>query len=212
MLLAADGHAPQQEDFRYGLPEYGEIAAIACAPGLRPMAAYVPPWWRRGLHTDSTVSDSVRRECGDDPPSPTRRFPSSPPIPASLPATESPPRVDSRRPRDTRILSHPDEPTPASIPGPTPTPLGPQHGTLTFRGKASYGDLVLEYLGSNSFKVLPTEQIVRRPGSKKTAPAPVPVPVPVAATEKKGKKKGAKSASQPPVIAKQKANDKHVTQ
>ena len=31
-----------------------------------------------------------------------------------------------------------------------------EDGTLTFRGKAAYGDLVLEYLGANSFKVLAT--------------------------------------------------------
>jgi hypothetical protein len=90
-----------------------------------------------------------------------------------------------------------------------------EDGIITFRGKTAYGDLVLEYLGSNSFKVLPTEQIVRRPGSgKKVAPAPVPVPVPAPEKKpvtKKVAKKTAK-ASQPPVIAKQKARDTHVTQ
>jgi hypothetical protein len=40
-------------------------------------------------------------------------------------------------------------------------------GKLIPRGKMAYGDGVLEYLGPNSFKVLPTEQIVRRPGSAK---------------------------------------------
>jgi hypothetical protein len=83
------------------------------------------------------------------------------------------------------------------------------------RGKTAYGDGVLEYLGANSFKVLATDQIVRRPGSAKTAAAPAPVPVPAktdATPVKKGKKKASKSSSQPPVIAKQKANDKHLTQ
>src|SRR5579862_1903407 len=49
--------------------------------------------------------------------------------------------------------------------------------TLVPRGKTAYGDGVLEYLGSNSFKVLATEEIVRRPGSKKAAaPAAATVP------------------------------------
>lgn len=33
---------------------------------------------------------------------------------------------------------------------------------LVPRGKTAYGDGVLEYIGSNAFKVLPTEQIVRK--------------------------------------------------
>jgi len=88
-----------------------------------------------------------------------------------------------------------------------------EDGTLTFRGKTAYGDLVLEYVGSNSFKVLPTEQIVRRPGSgKKAAPAPVPAKTEAAKpVTKKAAKKTAK-ASQPPVAPKQKARDTHVTQ
>jgi hypothetical protein len=48
-------------------------------------------------------------------------------------------------------------------------------GKLIPRGKTAYGDGVLEYLAENSFKVLATEQIVRRPSSKKkaaVAPAP----------------------------------------
>ncbi len=40
---------------------------------------------------------------------------------------------------------------------------------LAPRGKTAYGDGVLEYLGENSFKVLPTEQIIRRPGSQESA-------------------------------------------
>src|SRR5580704_19297132 len=38
-----------------------------------------------------------------------------------------------------------------------------EDGTITHRGKVAYGDLVLIYENKNSFKVLPTEQIVRRP-------------------------------------------------
>jgi hypothetical protein len=73
----------------------------------------------------------------------------------------------------------------------TRTPEG-----LKPRGKTAYGDGILEYLGSSSFKVLSNEEIVRRPGSGKTqAAAPAPVPAaPVAATEKKGKKKASKVA------------------
>jgi len=88
-------------------------------------------------------------------------------------------------------------------------------GTLTHRGKVAYGDLVLEYLAENSFKVLPTEQIVRRPTSRKKAAATVavatptvPVPTPTEApkaTGKKAGKKASKSASVPPVAPKQKA-------
>jgi hypothetical protein len=89
-------------------------------------------------------------------------------------------------------------------------------GKLIPRGKVAYGDGVLEYLGENSFKVLPTEQIVRRPGGKKAAPAEAKPAVkaeaaPVATT---GKKKAAKSRTslKPPVVAKQKARDTHVSQ
>src|SRR5260370_5808681 len=85
-------------------------------------------------------------------------------------------------------------------------------GKLIPRGKTAYGDGVLEYLGENSFKVLPTEQIVRRPGSAKKAAAPVaapaPAPAPVASNPdgKKDKKKASTSASKPPGAPKQKAN------
>jgi hypothetical protein len=89
-------------------------------------------------------------------------------------------------------------------------------GTLTHRGAVMYGDLVLELMAKNSFKVLPTDQIVRRPQSKKraeavAAPAPAATPVTPAAKpepEKKAEKTGkksAKSASQPPVAPKSKA-------
>jgi hypothetical protein len=97
----------------------------------------------------------------------------------------------------------------------TRTPEG-----LVPRGKTAYGDGVLEYLGANSFKVLPTNEIVRRPGGKKPAAAAVPVvaaapaPAPVASTpaavaEKKGKKASG-SASQIPVATKQKAKEARV--
>src|SRR3954467_4907025 len=37
-----------------------------------------------------------------------------------------------------------------------------ESGKLVPRGKTAYGDGVLELIGPNSYKVLPTEQIVRR--------------------------------------------------
>ncbi len=90
-----------------------------------------------------------------------------------------------------------------------------EDGKLVPRGKTAYGDGVLEYLGANSFKVLPTEQIVRRPSSKKAAApvvaAPAPVPAPAAKPET-GKKKSAKAASRTHVATKSKANLAHVTQ
>ena len=91
-----------------------------------------------------------------------------------------------------------------------------EDGTLTFRGKVAYGDLVLEYMGANSFKVLPTEQIVRRPSNKKTktvipvaepviaAKAVVAAPV-VVASNGNGKKKSGKVASRIPVAPRKKA-------
>jgi hypothetical protein len=82
-------------------------------------------------------------------------------------------------------------------------------GKLIPRGKTAYGDGVLEYLGPNSFKVLPTEQIVRRPGSVKKTAAPAPAPV---APEVKKGKKAAKKASQPPSAAKSKANLRQAVQ
>jgi hypothetical protein len=85
-----------------------------------------------------------------------------------------------------------------------------EDGTLAHRGKVAYGDLVLEYVGENNFKVLPTEQIVRRFGSAKKQPAAAATPAPEAS--KPAGKKAAKAASKPPVVAKQKANDRHVSQ
>jgi len=85
-------------------------------------------------------------------------------------------------------------------------------GTLTHRGKVAYGDLCLEYLAENSFKVLPTEQIVRRPTSRKKAvatvamaTASVPVPAATPTPTRKDGKKASKSASRIPGAPKQKA-------
>jgi hypothetical protein len=75
--------------------------------------------------------------------------------------------------------------------------------TLVPRGKVAYGDGVLEYLAENSFKVLPTDQIVRRPSSKKTA---VAAPAHVAPAQEEGKKKAAATPSKPPVATKSRAN------
>ena len=94
-------------------------------------------------------------------------------------------------------------------------------GKLIPRGKMAYGDGVLEYLAANSFKVLATQDIVRRPGGKKPAvtvtdPASgkviAPAPAPVVATgkevsKKEAAKKASTSASQIPVATKQKARD-----
>jgi hypothetical protein len=86
-----------------------------------------------------------------------------------------------------------------------------EDGTITFRGKVAYGDLVLEYLKENSFKVLPTEQIVRRPSNKKVVEKKeVAPPAPVAPTPEAAKKNGHKKQSRSiPVATKQKANDRH---
>ncbi|MFL6444108.1 MAG: hypothetical protein ACJ713_09865 [Candidatus Sulfotelmatobacter sp.] len=82
-----------------------------------------------------------------------------------------------------------------------------QSGKLVPRGKTAYGDGVLEYVGENNFKVLPTDQIVRRKPlvvKKDAAPVtPAPTPAAKAAT---GNKKAAKSSSQPPSATKSKAN------
>jgi hypothetical protein len=99
-----------------------------------------------------------------------------------------------------------------------------EDGTLTHRGKVAYGDLVLELVGSNQYKVLATEQIIRRPSGKKpvaTAPAKAVEPAagkPEQKAEKKvGKgvekagKKSAKSASQTPVPTKSKGADRRAS-
>ncbi|HKH98143.1 MAG TPA: hypothetical protein VJ999_03460 [Candidatus Sulfotelmatobacter sp.] len=93
----------------------------------------------------------------------------------------------------------------------TRTPEG-----LVPRGKVAYGDGVLEYLAENSFKVLPTDQIVRRPTSRKTkdvaaVPAPTPAPTPKAVktdARKNGHKKQSRPAGRMPVAPKSKAKDK----
>src|SRR5215469_12645556 len=82
----------------------------------------------------------------------------------------------------------------------TRTPEG-----LKPRGKVAYGDGVLEYLGANSFKVLKTEEIVRRPTTRKAAP-PAPEPLKTEKKEAAPKKAATKAAqSKPPVAPKQKA-------
>lgn len=86
------------------------------------------------------------------------------------------------------------------------------------RGKTAYGDGVLEYLSENSFKVLATEQIVRRPTSKKAAvKAEVkteakPEAAPVVAAPVAGKKEAAKVPSSIPVAPRKKARDVHAAQ
>jgi hypothetical protein len=83
-----------------------------------------------------------------------------------------------------------------------------ESGNLVPRGKTAYGDGVLEYVSENNFKVLPTDQIVRRKPlivKKDAAPVPTPAPTP-AAKAATGKKKAAKSSSQPPSATKSKAN------
>ena len=88
---------------------------------------------------------------------------------------------------------------------------------LVPRGKTAYGDGVLEYLAANSFKVLKTEEIVRRPTSRKPAAPAVEPPKPVEtkpATVKKasGKKEAAKATkSRTPVVAKQKAAERRAS-
>ncbi len=79
-------------------------------------------------------------------------------------------------------------------------------GVLAPRGKVAYGDGVLEFLAENSFKVLATEDIVRKPTKRVAKPvvaatavevpaAPAVAPVaeakPVASKKKKSKKQAA---------------------
>ncbi len=68
----------------------------------------------------------------------------------------------------------------------TRTPEG-----LVPRGKTAYGDGVLEYLGANSFKVLSTDQIVRRKPGK----TPVPTPAPAPPTTQRSQEQGESQAS-----------------
>jgi hypothetical protein len=74
-----------------------------------------------------------------------------------------------------------------------------KEGKLVPRGKMAYGDGVLEHLAENSFKVLPTDEIVRRKAPVAAAPAPAPV---AAKPSAKVEKKSSKKASQPPVATK----------
>ena len=85
-------------------------------------------------------------------------------------------------------------------------------GVLQPRGATAYGDGILEFLAENSFKVLPTEEIVRKPTKRVAKPvvaatppevpaapavAPVEAVAPVAAkhVQKKSKKKSKKTAA-----------------
>jgi hypothetical protein len=71
-----------------------------------------------------------------------------------------------------------------------------EDGTITHREKVMYGDLVLEYLNKNSFKVLKTEEIVRRPVTakeKKVVATPAPAPVVAPAKAEPAKKEAAKA-------------------
>jgi hypothetical protein len=47
---------------------------------------------------------------------------------------------------------------------------------LVPRGKVAYGDGILEFLAENSFKVLPTEEIVRKPTKRVAKPAAATTP------------------------------------
>jgi hypothetical protein len=93
-----------------------------------------------------------------------------------------------------------------------------EDGRLTFRGKQFYGDLVLEYLGPNSYKVLPTEQIVRRKPLvvTKTEAAPAVAAKTEAkptASKPAGKKRSTSTSdAKPPVTPKSKANLARATQ
>lgn len=85
-----------------------------------------------------------------------------------------------------------------------------EDGSLTHRGKVQYGDLILEYLAENSFKVLKTEDIVRMPRSAKKASVPTvavvaaAVPTPADVKKKSAKKsvKSSRPASGTPVATK----------
>ena len=96
-----------------------------------------------------------------------------------------------------------------------------EDGTITHRGKVMYGDLVLEYVNKNSFKVLATDKIVRRPVSGKKAvvavaapekKAVVPAPAKPEPKAVKATKKAAAKASSIPVATKCAGRDAHVTQ
>jgi len=75
-----------------------------------------------------------------------------------------------------------------------------EDGTITHRGKVPYGDLILLQLGSNSYRVLPTNEIVRRknPSVPVAPPAPTvtnpPAQQPAAEAEPVKKSKQKKAA------------------
>jgi hypothetical protein len=75
------------------------------------------------------------------------------------------------------------------------------------RGKSAYGDGVLEYLGTDSFKVLATDQIVRKSRSGRGRGTTAPKDAAVVAAELaaiKAKLTPASEPSAPPVQAKPK--------
>ena len=65
---------------------------------------------------------------------------------------------------------------------------------LVPRGKTAYGDGVLELVASNQYKVLPTEEIVRR---KITAPSAATPPAPPALAEEKKESKDTRAEEKP---------------
>jgi hypothetical protein len=94
-----------------------------------------------------------------------------------------------------------------------------EDGTITHRGKQAYGDLVLEYVNKNSFKVLATDKIVRRPVSGKKAVVAVAaqekkevVPAPTKPEPKtvKATKKAAAKSSSIPATPKRATREAHV--
>jgi hypothetical protein len=93
-----------------------------------------------------------------------------------------------------------------------------EDGTITFRGKVAYGDLVLLHLAENSFKVLADKDIVRRPTSKKAATPKAEAKAEVKTEAKPeaapvvAKKKAAKTASQIPVAPRKKGADARASQ
>jgi hypothetical protein len=93
-----------------------------------------------------------------------------------------------------------------------------EDGTITFRGKVAYGDLVLLHLAENSFKVLADKNIVRRPTSKKAATPKAEAKAEVKTEAKPeaapvvAKKKAAKTASQIPVAPRKKGADARASQ
>jgi hypothetical protein len=92
-----------------------------------------------------------------------------------------------------------------------------KEGKLVPRGKMAYGDGVLEWIGENSFRVLATDEIVRRkaPAAAATVPAPTPAPVPTAPvaakSETKAGKKGSKKASSIPLATKPRATERRAS-